>query len=256
MATPQESIDYFVNYIEEWRKEMHLDRFYLAAHSFGGYICGNYALKYHQHIIKLVLMSPIGIRVKSESEDDWKRFKAKSEEFKQQGGAPPSPLMKMCVKALWKSKTSPFSVARLLGLKQTKLMIEDYLCRRQGIDDELLLGVMSGYIYQLLMSPSTSECSLMVLLSQGLQANLPLGTKDKLANPEFPIGVSFIYGQGDWMRLCDDDFGKICIDAQDPEKGGKMYICPNSGHNLQTDNPVGLANLLAHDLLGKKNKFM
>lgn len=53
----QESIDYFVEYIEAWRKnipkyigedpEKSFTNFYMAAHSFGGYMAGNYALKYH-----------------------------------------------------------------------------------------------------------------------------------------------------------------------------------------------------------------
>jgi pimeloyl-ACP methyl ester carboxylesterase len=44
--TPEQSIDYFVNYLENWRKEMNLTDFYLAGHSFGGYLVGNYASVY------------------------------------------------------------------------------------------------------------------------------------------------------------------------------------------------------------------
>lgn len=46
-----------------------------------------------------------------------------------------------------------------------------------------------------------------------LEAHLPLGTKEKLANPEFPIPVSFIYGDNDWTRVVDQDFCKVCIQA-------------------------------------------
>ena len=46
--SPQEAIDYFVEYMEAWRKAMdNLTNFYLTGHSFGGYLVGNYALKYH-----------------------------------------------------------------------------------------------------------------------------------------------------------------------------------------------------------------
>lgn len=31
-------------------------------HSFGGYIAANYAIKYHQFLKKLILLSPIGIK--------------------------------------------------------------------------------------------------------------------------------------------------------------------------------------------------
>ena len=41
-----------------------LQGFYLAGHSFGGYLVGNYALEYHQYLKKVILLSPIGIRPK------------------------------------------------------------------------------------------------------------------------------------------------------------------------------------------------
>ena len=60
----QESINYFVNYIEKWRVKIgSITDFYLAGHSYGGYIAGHYALKYHQHIKKLLMISPLGVRV-------------------------------------------------------------------------------------------------------------------------------------------------------------------------------------------------
>lgn len=39
-----------------------LTDFYLAAHSYGGYIFGTYAAKYPQHIKKLLLLSPLGTK--------------------------------------------------------------------------------------------------------------------------------------------------------------------------------------------------
>ena len=68
--TPEQSIDYFVEYLERWRKEVgDLDDFYLAGHSFGGYIAGNYASKYHKHIRKLLLLSPFGVNPRVNMED-------------------------------------------------------------------------------------------------------------------------------------------------------------------------------------------
>ena len=69
--TPQESIDYFVDYVEEWRiqfsrkvmKGVELKDFYLVGHSFGGYVVGNYALKHHDKIKKLILLSPLGLKL-------------------------------------------------------------------------------------------------------------------------------------------------------------------------------------------------
>ena len=72
--TPEESIDYFVNYLENWRVSMdNLTDFYFACHSFGGYLGGIYAARHHQHIKKLILLSPIGVRQMPEgyNADKW-----------------------------------------------------------------------------------------------------------------------------------------------------------------------------------------
>lgn len=44
--TPEQTIDYIIDYIELWREAMGLERFYLSAHSFGGFCCGHYAMRY------------------------------------------------------------------------------------------------------------------------------------------------------------------------------------------------------------------
>jgi len=114
---PQETIDYFLDYMEEWRKVMKLEKFYLAAHSFGGYIMGNYALKYHQHIIKLLMLSPIGCHYDEERANltDKEIEQKMQERFKGRKGPP------NWVKAIagwgWKKKISPFSMARFVGRK-------------------------------------------------------------------------------------------------------------------------------------------
>jgi pimeloyl-ACP methyl ester carboxylesterase len=45
-VTPKECVDFFTESIEEWRKWLGLEKFYLLGHSFGGYISGLYAVKY------------------------------------------------------------------------------------------------------------------------------------------------------------------------------------------------------------------
>ena len=69
--TPQKAVDYFTDYIEQWAIEIKLQKFYLAAHSFGGYVSGHYACKYPHRIHRLLLISPLGLRVKPPGEDDW-----------------------------------------------------------------------------------------------------------------------------------------------------------------------------------------
>lgn len=77
-------------------------------HSFGGYICGNYVLKYHNHIRKLILLSPIGIRVKEPGEADFGRVIAKLKEAKSEGIKPPPIWAKLMLKFAWARKITPF----------------------------------------------------------------------------------------------------------------------------------------------------
>lgn len=59
---------FFVESVESWRQKVGLDKFDLVGHSFGGFVVSKYAVKYHQHIWKLVLMSPLGIIEKASDE--------------------------------------------------------------------------------------------------------------------------------------------------------------------------------------------
>jgi pimeloyl-ACP methyl ester carboxylesterase len=76
--SPQDSIDYFIEYVEKWRQKVAIDNFVLAGHSFGGYIAGNYAVKYHRHVKKLLMLSPIGVRMPKKGETWQERFEKRS----------------------------------------------------------------------------------------------------------------------------------------------------------------------------------
>jgi 2-succinyl-6-hydroxy-2,4-cyclohexadiene-1-carboxylate synthase len=47
VQTAREADIFFVDFLEKWRVAFdNLKGFFLAGHSFGGYICGHYALRY------------------------------------------------------------------------------------------------------------------------------------------------------------------------------------------------------------------
>lgn len=52
----------FVEAIEQWRKQMHLDRFVLLGHSLGAFVATSYSLKYPKHVKHLVLVDPWGFQ--------------------------------------------------------------------------------------------------------------------------------------------------------------------------------------------------
>ena len=98
------------------------------------------------------------------------------------------------------------------------------------------------------MRAGTTEYAIMVNFNYSLYPHFPLGTADKLCNPDLPIAVSFIYGSNDWTRVVDDDFAIKVIEINKFENS-KFYEVPVSDHNMHMDNPDALAALMINDLL-------
>ena len=118
--------------------------------------------------------------------------------------------------------------------------------------------ICADYIYHLFMREGTSEFALLVMFTQGLQALLPLGTNDKLASPDFPVPISYILGDVDWVRYCDHHdtdnihYGKILIEINKKRHGNSsnFYECPTAGHNMHMDNPIALSSIIKNDVFG------
>lgn len=56
-----EAENWFIDALEEWRKERGIEKFTLLGHSLGGYLSFRYALKYPDRVNKLIMASPVGV---------------------------------------------------------------------------------------------------------------------------------------------------------------------------------------------------
>jgi pimeloyl-ACP methyl ester carboxylesterase len=152
--TSEEADAYFVEFIEKWRVGFgSLTDFYLAGHSFGGYISALYALKYKQNIKKLLMLSPVGVCIKPEGFDVKKL---------QKGRGPPTFIRKMFLSA-WENKWSPFGLMRKTGSWGGKKMVNYYLNRRIGdaLNDEEREH-MATYMHQCFMREGSTEYALFI----------------------------------------------------------------------------------------------
>ena len=68
-TTHEESLEYFMKFIETWRKTKDLTNFFLCGHSLGGFLASIYTTKYPQHVKKLILLSPVGFTQKPDNFD-------------------------------------------------------------------------------------------------------------------------------------------------------------------------------------------
>jgi pimeloyl-ACP methyl ester carboxylesterase len=183
--TSEEADAYFVQFLENWRKAFgDIKDFYLAGHSFGGYICGNYALKYPQYIKKLLMLSPAGVCQKPPT-FNIDNYKGK---------------IVSLAKTAWKNKWSPFGILRKSGSLIARKMIKKYLTRRMrdGLTDEER-DHMLEYMQQILLREGSTEYAIFICFEVGLWALNPLEGENRLGSPEFALPVSFFYGDSDWM---------------------------------------------------------
>ena len=114
--------------MEKWRIGMdNLTDFILCAHSYGGYLMGTYASKYPQHIRKLMLLSPLGLKVAPEN------FNISQIRYQRNRGPPA--VFRVAAKNLW-GKISPFSILRLLSEKRVRKFLNGYQRRAQRTETE------------------------------------------------------------------------------------------------------------------------
>src|ERR1700722_5712557 len=60
-ARVQEAESFFVESLEDWRKQVGLEKMTLVGHSLGAYLSVVYALGYPTRVSKLILLSPAGV---------------------------------------------------------------------------------------------------------------------------------------------------------------------------------------------------
>jgi pimeloyl-ACP methyl ester carboxylesterase len=127
-----------VSYMERWRESVGLSKFCLVAHSYGAYVAGCYAIHYPQYISKLILLSPLGVRIPPVG---WK-----FENMAFSGGRRP-PAWWRSVSVLTWGKFSIFAVARKLTESAARKIVGRYVRNMQPGRNEEENVALENYLY-------------------------------------------------------------------------------------------------------------
>ena len=235
--TPEDTIQYFVDSCEKWRKVIGLKRYYLGGHSFGGYIAAVCAYKNKNRVKGLYLMSATGV---SEADDN-----EVPEEWAQALGW----LKKnfwltyfQVYSRLYQGKSTPADLVKkhpYLGRIFTKKYIHGLIDQKQHEVAELV----GECLYEMLMIPGGSEQAVhYVLRPPRICAHIPLDKIIFCELKEMPVYCYF--GVDDW-----NDWTGACKYAAEPDhKNFHFDWISESGHQMTLQNPKELSEKILSTL--------
>ncbi|KAJ3931693.1 MAG: alpha/beta-hydrolase [Lentinula lateritia] len=261
-ARVAEAESFFVDSLEDWRQQMHLEKMTLIGHSLGAYFSVVYALKYPQRVERLILLSPAGVPrgpdhtvpssevdppTTTSSEDRAElasNAKVEQVEANQRTAKAKESRSRRILTHLWEEGFSPFQVVRTMGV-WAPWMVGKYSSRRFSTLSEEETRDMHDYILNITLAKGSGEYCISHILAPGAHARMPL--VDRIAALHKDIPVTFAYGDQDWM---DPEGGAESVERlrQAGHGQGKMYIVNNAGHHLYLDNARVVNNLIIKEL--------
>jgi len=233
----EETIEYFVESIEQWRKKVGIERFHLAGQSFGGYMSTMYALKYPEHVKKLLLISPAGVTRPTTDESFRKTIDElpflRRQVFKQ-------------VMKIWTKKKTPREVIGYLGPLKGYFLSRYVKRAKLGEGEQFQLGYR--YIDCALKLPESTLKALHYILTIPKAAGI-LPLEDVMHSLKMPIEI--YYGDIDWM--CKEGAKRVIASGA---VRGSIHIVPNAGHAMNFENPSYVANLLIEHKLKEEDEIV
>ncbi|XP_077982755.1 (Lyso)-N-acylphosphatidylethanolamine lipase-like [Glandiceps talaboti] len=220
---PEAAEEQFIDSIEEWRKQLKLDKMILVGHSFGGYLVSSYAMKYPERIQHLVLVDPWG-------------FPEKPANFESRVPV----WVRAIAKFVMGINGSILSVLRFAGPYGPDL-VKRGRSDLQGKFSELFDDdTITNYIYHCnAQSPSGERAFKTLMMSWGFAKN-PLINRIQDIHKDVPM--TFIYG-ADTYSIIDPTMGEK---TQDIRQGShvKVHLIEEASHHVYADQPKEFNKLL------------
>ncbi|XP_032922065.1 1-acylglycerol-3-phosphate O-acyltransferase ABHD5 [Catharus ustulatus] len=210
----REAENQFVESIEEWRKEVGLEKMILLGHNLGGFLAAAYSLKYPSRVKHLILVEPWGFPERPDSAEHER----------------PIPIW---IKALG-AILSPFNplaglrIAGPFGLSLVQRLRPDFKRKYSSMFDD---NTVAEYIYHCnVQSPSGETAFKNMTIPYGW-AKRPMLQRISQMDQDIPVTV--VYG----ARSCIDGNSGSTIQSLRPNSYVKTIAILGAGHYVYADQP-------------------
>lgn len=269
---------YYVEALEGWRKNSNIPKIdYLVGHSFGGYWCGSYAIKYPDNLRTLVLLSPVGVErhayaantpVPAETKNISPSLDPTSLRFLSR-----FPILSQSTIEFWYhiqpylprllKFMGPWGVAKYYDMWYSKLFAVNKVIKKLGgskvftSTNQLRYGtntecrLLIEYLYNSITTGTKSDTHIKYLLTPATTSRIPLFGKFASAKKsdlaKFKLHV--VYGQYDFMN--SEAGRKLVEEVNSHSKTAQLHVVPQGGHNLYIQNPFGTNDLIEKIIKGE-----
>ncbi|KAL0278679.1 UNVERIFIED_CONTAM: hypothetical protein PYX00_000429 [Menopon gallinae] len=204
-----------VQSVEEWRREMNLDKIILLGHSMGGFLAASYAIRYPDRVKHLILADPWG-------------FPEKPDDISQRYNIP------IWVKAI-AYMVQPFNplwgvrAAGPFGQWLIKKARPDIIRKFAPLLKEDI-GMVPQYIFQCNAQTPSGESAFHAMMTGFGWAKNPIIKRMDMLRPDIPI--TLIYGSRSWV---DNSAGEKIKELRSGTSYVNIIVISGAGHHVYAD---------------------